>query len=139
MNRRPPVSHGFTLMELMITVAIVGILAAVALPAYTSYIAKGKRAEARAVLLEAAQYMERQYSNQSQYQNSLPSRMLQVPASGTANYNVTVTATTSAYTLTAAPQNSMAADDCGSLVLTNTGARSRTSASTVMTDATCWR
>lgn len=137
MNRPAPVSHGFTLMELMITVAIVGILAAIALPAYTSYIVKGKRAEARAVVLEAAQYMERQYSNQSQYQNSLPSRMLQVPSSGTANYNVTVTATTTAYTLTAAPQGSLASDDCGSLVLTNTGARTRTG--TGLTDADCWK
>ena len=50
---------GFTLIEVMIVVAIVGILAAIAMPSYNEYIRRGHRAEARAALLQGAQWMER--------------------------------------------------------------------------------
>lgn len=132
-------SRGFTLVEILIVVAIVGILAAIALPAYTSYIAKGKRAEARSALLEGAQYLERQYSATNQYSDStFPARLQTAPpgaAGASVNYNITVTvANNTSYTMTAAP---VAADACGSLVLTHTGAKSRTG--TELTDAECWR
>jgi len=131
-------SQGFTLIELMIVVAIVGILIAVALPAYTDHIAKGKRAEARAVLLEGAQFMERQYSATSAYSTTgFPARLTTAPA-GTAsgfNYTVTVTAVATAYTLTAAPVAPEA--KCGSLVLSHTGAKSVSGAS--LTSAQCWK
>jgi type IV pilus assembly protein PilE len=58
---------GFTLIELMIAVAIVGILAALAYPQYVEYVAKGKRAECRSALLIASQKMEKFYSNNNRY------------------------------------------------------------------------
>lgn len=132
----PRATQGFTLIELMIVVAIVGILAAIAFPAYTNYVAKGKRAEARATLLEASQYMERGYSALSTYTSTLPTRLTAVPSTGGTNYSVTAEASATGYTLTAAPTGSFSSDSCGSLILTNTGQRSATG---VLTATDCWK
>lgn len=135
---------GFTLIEVMITVAIIGILAAIAYPSYQEHVRKARRADAQSGLMELAQFMERHYTSQGGYLangNSGASPTLpfsETPKDGTTKYyDVTLSAASaSAYTLQAAPKGAMAADDCGSLTLTNTGAKGQGSGGTL---AECWR
>ncbi len=60
-------SRGFSLIELMIAVAVAAIIAAVAYPSYTSYVVRGKRTECRAALLQTMQQQERYYTQQNTY------------------------------------------------------------------------
>ena len=66
-DRRPARQSGFTLIELMIVVAVIGILSAVAYPIYTDQIRKGKRAEARAGLANLLQQQERYFTQRNTY------------------------------------------------------------------------
>jgi type IV pilus assembly protein PilE len=128
---------GFTLIELMITVAIVAILAAIAYPSYVEYIERGRRNDAKAVLLEAAQYMERTFTESRTYVSaSLPSTLTKSPRDGAAWYNISIgTTTVGTYSLTAAPKSGWTPGKCGSLTLDQLGAKGNTATGTT---AECW-
>lgn len=119
---------GFTLIELMIVVAIIGILASIAYPSYTEYVAKSRRADAWSALHEIAQSMERHYTVNGRYTtaaNGNPALPFnKSPRDGASTfYNISydgdVTANT--FTLQAAPTGAQAGDACGTLKLSNTG------------------
>jgi len=141
--------RGFTLVELMVAVAVVAILAAIAIPSYSAYVVRGKRAQAKAALLQAAQFLERNYSSAGCYDFSdAPSCLARKPVgAGTA---VAPSNTTSDYamafgalpagtlpgqgfTLTATPCGAFAGGcaggstftdaECGTFTLDNTGAK----------------
>ncbi|WP_028311357.1 type IV pilin protein [Derxia gummosa] len=135
--------RGFTLIEIMTVVAIVGILAAIAIPNYTEYVHRANRAEARSTLMSAASWMEHRFGETNSYvlttaaSTLFSQRFGNVPSQGRARYTVSVTASTAtSYTLTAAPTGSMASDACGSFTIDNYGVRGLSGASRGVTD--CW-
>jgi type IV pilus assembly protein PilE len=138
MHRANPAArqHGFTLIELMITVAIVGILAAVAYPSYQNHVQKTRRAAATACLTELSQWMERNYTTCLAYNRTgagcgtamdsaqLPVLNCRNDLATTYTFSFPAAPTASAYTLRAVPQNAQAGDTrCGTLTLDQTGAK----------------
>lgn len=108
----------FTLIELMVTVAIVGILAAIAYPSYQNSVIKSRRADAEGILLGLANALERKFTESNSYTGYT------LPTSATAYYTISLSQqTTSAYTLSAAPKASQTSDSCGTLTLTHTGVK----------------
>ncbi|WP_181295837.1 type IV pilin protein [Pseudomonas sp. Q2-TVG4-2] len=135
--------RGFTLIELMIVVTIVGILAAVAYPSYIESVRKSKRAEVKAALLDAAQALERHYSANNTYLDAGGALatvfQANVPASGAATYVLaSQAATASTYTLRATRTGSMASDPCGNYELTHAGVRGLNDSAGGKTVAECW-
>lgn len=144
---------GFTLIELMIVVAIIGILAAVAYPSYQESVAKSRRTDAQRALMEAEQYMRRYFSARDTFMGiTLPAGLTTSPraGSGAAAYNIelieggavvatTTAASASTFALRATRTGSMAADRCGDLSVTNTGVKTLSNNATGTTLADCFK
>ncbi len=124
-NHLPRNARGFTLIELMITVAIVGILSAIAYPSYTEYVRRGHRADARAGLLQAQQWLERAATATGTYPTAALPAALSWSGDNTKRYTIALAAgnTGAAYTLTATPKGAQTGDKCGTYTLSNAGLR----------------
>lgn len=127
---------GFTLIELMITVAILAIIAAVAIPSYNSYVDRGKRAEARTALLDIAARQERYYSNNRKYAANLNDLNMSGTKSENGYYALSLTPPgTNAQTFKATATPSGWTDDkCGALGIDETGAKTHS----LGDRALCW-
>jgi len=121
--------NGFTLVELMITVAIIAILASIALPSYQDSVRQTRRAAAQADLMELASHMERVYTSEGSYASVSGA----IPDLGTEMYDIdfSVGPTQSTYTLRATPNSGQASDSCGNLTLSHTAQQGAASAD-------CW-
>jgi len=124
-------NRGFTLVELMMVVAIIGILGAVGYPAYTSSVKKGNRADGIDSLMSVAGRMEEYYLNNDTYVGAT----VGTATSSDGLYTLAITAADAfTYTVTATPVKGDA--DCGNLTLNSLGQKGVTAAGAVVGD--CW-
>ncbi|MDE1927568.1 MAG: type IV pilin protein [Burkholderiales bacterium] len=137
-RRRRGAARGFTLIELMVAVAVVGILAAIAYPSYLGQIQKSRRADARAALVAAAQALERFYSERSTYAGAtLGSSGVYPAASQNGYYTLSITAQSAAgFTLAATPTGNQASDACDVFTYDQTGTKGNSGGT--LGAASCW-
>lgn len=140
-GRRP--SAGFTLVEVIIVVLIISVLAAIAYPAYQNSVMQTRRNAVKACMSEGAAFMERFYTTNLRYDQTLAGAPVALPpcAAGTDitnHYTVTLSAVgRTNYTLTATPINLQAVRDtkCGTLSINNIGTKTKSGSETV---DYCW-
>ena len=140
--RQPKSQHGFTLIEMMVVVAIIGILAAIAYPSYTEYVKRGNRTEGQALLSDAAARQERYFSQNNAYVTdnskiaSLGMALRTGNKSATDKYVLSLSKVNGdgGYTLTATQQFNDTR--CGNLSLDATGKRGKTGTASL---DDCWR
>ena len=127
---------GFTLIELMIVVAVVAILAAIAMPSYQEHVRKARRAQVKADLVEYAQLAERHHTVNNRYVGFvLPAT--KSPRGGTGDYyslEVDTPEKNNSFVIKATPQNAQSADRCGTLTINQAGVKTHSSG----TYSDCW-
>ena len=148
------INKGFTLIEMMIVVAILGIVSAIAIPSYSEYVKKGKRADAKVELMRIAQLQESYFVQNLSYAKDLTTGAGGLGLGATVKseqeeYTMTISSVLPAgctglsganacngYTITATANGAQASDKCGNFSLTSTGARGTTGTETT---ARCWK
>ncbi len=132
--------RGFTLIELMITVAVIGILAAIAYPSYNQYIVRANRSASESFMFSVANKQEQYMLDARSYAASLSTLNLTVPPEVAAKYAVTVTSdmstTPPSYLVTATPGSAQNDAKCGTLTLNHLGAKTMSGTASAVSD--CW-
>ena len=139
-------ARGFTLIELLVAMAVLALLAAIALPAFFEQLARARRSDVQAALLEDAAYMQHYYASHNAYMDKPPPALpfASTPRQGAPSYAITVSVPVddpSSFVLTAARTGAMASDACGDFSYDNLGRRDLV-AGTFSVDrsaSNCWR
>jgi type IV pilus assembly protein PilE len=134
--RRDVRDRGFTLVEMIIVVAIVALLAAIALPSYREHVRKSRRAEAQAYLMAVAGRQQQFLVDTRSYAPSLATVNIPMPANVLASYDVTLAAVAGpppTFVLSAVPKagTDQTYERCGTLTINQTGAKTASLSS-------CW-
>lgn len=131
-------NKGFTLIEMMIVVVIIGILAAIAYPSYDEYVKRGNRTEGQAFLQDVAARQERYFSQNNTYVTAVADIAklgLSSANSPTGKYSISLAGGGGGYTLTANQQFNDT--KCGNLTLNALGEKGRSGAGKTLEE--CWR
>jgi type IV pilus assembly protein PilE len=121
--------RGFSLIELLVAVSVMGILASVAIPSYMSQVQKAHRTDAKNALLDLAAREERYFTTNNSYTNvaanlGYPALPVAVPGGSKPAYDISITAATgTTYAAQALRINNQATDDCGDYTINNQGAQ----------------
>ena len=136
-----PVKHsGFTMIEMMIVLAIIGILAAIAYPSYQQQVRDSRRSDCAGELELLSNAMERRFTLNASYAGGLPAGFNTCPINGgSPMYQFAIPASTATtFTVSAAPIGPQAGERCGTLTLTNTGVKGLNGAAAGLTVQDCW-
>jgi type IV pilus assembly protein PilE len=129
-------ARGITLIELMVTVAIVGILAAIAYPSYRQQVIRSNRTEAKVELNNRSQALEKCFTRYSAYNHAKCAALLSARNTPDGHYSVNGNATSSGFMLTATPLGSQANDaSCGNFGLDEAGTKTVSGSGAV---EQCW-
>lgn len=128
-------SRGWTLIEMMIVMAILAALLALAYPAYSEQMRKARRADGKQMLLDAAQRQQQYYTTKGTFASSHTQLNLS-SSSSEGYYTLDVTGNATTYTLTAVPAGAQTSDTkCGSLTINHLGTKSNTGS---LPASKCW-
>lgn len=121
-------NKGFSLVELLVVIGILGILMTIAVPVYRGYTQRGHRAAAKAALLEDAQYMERYFTTHNTYNDTATPDPPVLPRTSTEGNTYAIsfqgTPDATSFVIQAVPQGSQVGDKCGTLTIDHLGNKS---------------
>jgi type IV pilus assembly protein PilE len=121
-----PNHRGFTLVEIMVAIAIIGILASVAIPAYSRYVVRGNRAAAQQHLLDLAQREQQYLADARTYKDSVTGLNMTTPTAVSKYYDITIELADGpppAFTVTATPKSGSPQVSDGTLSINSIGVK----------------